>query len=240
VGVEKRIESFVERHWYLDRIEALRSLTAQEKAFFLEQTTRRRFGRGACIFSPGDPGVSVFMIQEGKVKIYALTEEGQEVTYWYCHPGEMFGLAEVCGEEERACYAEAVVDTAAVEIPHECLKTLIGNNPTLAEQFIKVLGARLRQACDTIKELATADVPSRLAHLLVKLAQISGSPHPGGGLAIDDRLTHQELANMIGASRQTVTEILNRFKEEGTIAIEGRKIILTHPGRFAALTSSRE
>jgi CRP-like cAMP-binding protein len=240
VGVQKRIESLVERHWYLDRIEVLRPLTAQEKAFFLEHTTRRYYSRGSHIFSPGDPGVSVYMVQEGKVKIYTLTEEGQEVAYWYCHSGEMFGLAEVCGEEARTCFAEAVIETAVVEIPHDCLKVLIGNNPLFAQQVIKVLGARLRQACDTIKELATADVPSRLAHLLVKLAQISGSPHPGGGLAIDDRLTHQELANMIGASRQTVTETLNRFKEEGIIAVEGRKIVLTHPERFAAFTSSRE
>lgn len=234
----KQGESLVGRQWFFDRIEVLSHLTAKEKGYMLQQTRRRDYGRGTCIFRPGDLGVSVYMIQEGKVKIYNLTELGQEVTYWYIYPGDLFGLAEVCGGKPRVCFAEAVLDTVALETSNDCLRVLIDSNPRFAQQIIKVLGARLRQACDTITELASSDVTSRLAHLLIKLAQISGAPH-GSGLAIVDKFTHQALANMIGASRQTVTETLNRFKEEGIISVEGRQLILTRPDRFAHLISHK-
>src|SRR3990172_10217204 len=103
----------------------------------------------------------------------------------------------------------------------------------MAMRVMKVLADRLKQAEETIESLAFRDVPERLALLLMRLAEAYGEPH-GGGRRLALRFTHQDLASMIGATRETVTNVLHRFRDDGLITVEDRHIVIRDLGRLEA------
>lgn len=234
-GGMKGLEAFVQKHWYLDQVPVLDGLTDAQKAYFLSHTIRRRYSAKTTLFSPGDRTTSLYVVDKGKVKIYALTSDGREVIYWYSYPGDLFGLAEVCGGELRNCYADTLEETVAIEVPYPVMQRLIADNPQLAAGFIKFLGARLRAATETIKSLASAPADKRLAGHLLKLGQQRGRVQPDGTIALLDHHTHQEIGNVLGLSRQTVTATLSDFRQRGLIDTGHRDIILRDPQRLSRL-----
>lgn len=134
-------------------------------------------------------------------------------------------------------FVEAVEDTEVLCINKKHFEELLRRNANLALVVVTILGSRIRQAHKAIKDFVAADVRSRLAQLLLKLAQMGGSLAPNGMVTLSDKFTHQEMANMIGAIRQTVTEIINDFKRQGYIRYEAGKIaILDRQGLADLLT----
>jgi CRP/FNR family transcriptional regulator, cyclic AMP receptor protein len=194
-----------------DETEFLSLLTEQQRRFVEERSYRKFYHKHAIIHSPGDRVYHVNYILKGRIKIYNLSASGKEVIYRFCGANTFFGLAEICGEDRREVFAEAVEDTQTWCLErHDFLELLRGNHG-VALFSLRVLGGRLRQAHRAIQSLAVQDTNSRLACLLLKLVEMGGKAV--GGPVIDDKLTHQELASMIGATRTTVTEIINDYKE---------------------------
>ncbi len=203
---------------------------------FLARTARRRVcARGELIHSPGDRGDVINYLESGRVKVYNLAACGKEIIYRFCPPGSFFGIAEIFGGEEREVFAEAVEDSVVLSIERSNFEQLIRRNPGIAILVIGILGSRIRQAHQAIKNFVVADVRTRLAQLLIKLAQMNGSPAPDGSVHLQHRFTHQEMANMVGAIRQTVTEIINEFKKHGYIRCDQGKIVVLNPEALARL-----
>jgi CRP-like cAMP-binding protein len=203
------------------------ALDAAEKKLIREAGILMHFPKGHILFSAGDIADRIYLVEEGYVKIYRIASDGRRVTVGCMRsPGELMGLAETLYHGERTCFAGSVNDVKAVVVRKAKFEQLLEDKPKLAIKVAKLLGARMREAEAIVHELVCWQVPGRLALMLLKMAELAGV-ETDKGVKIDLRLTHEEMANMIGTSRQTVTSTLNNFKQENSITMEGRDILLT-------------
>lgn len=216
----------------LNENDLVRQLPEDERLFLERNSVRRHYPRATVIHAPGDPGTAVNFLLRGRVKIYSLSACGKEIIYRFCTPNSFFGIAEIFGGEVREVFAEAVEDTEVMSTDKKHLEDLIQRNPPLALAVIRILGSRIRQAHSAIQGFVFCDARTRLAQLLLKLAQINGVNGADGSITLHNRFTHQELADMIGAIRQTVTENINYLKHHGYVRIVGERIVLADPARL--------
>ncbi len=202
------------------------ALEESEKNVIREYGTIVRYPKGQIVFSAGDTADRIYLIEEGYVKIYRLTMDGRKVTVGSMRsPGQLMGLAETLYHGERTCFAGAINDSILVVVRKSCFERLLGRHPSIALKVATTLGVRMREAEAIIQEMVSWQVPGRLAMLLLKMSERTGiETETGTKIAL--RLTHEELACMIGTSRQTVTSLLNMFKQEGSIAIEEREMYI--------------
>ena len=227
----------MERHWYFHEVDIMARLSEDEKAGLLRGSFKKKYVSGAIVHSPGDEGLLVYLVVEGRVKIYNLSASGKEIIYRFCGPNTFFGVAEIFGGEKREVFAEAVEDTEVRCICRESFEKLVLGNSVVALSVMRMLGNRVRQAHHAIKDFAFSDAHSRLAQLLIKLGEIGGTSNPDGSLTLNHRFTHQEMASMIGSTRQTVTEIINEFKKLGCIRYENGIITVTDYPTLKSLVS---
>jgi CRP-like cAMP-binding protein len=190
------------------------------------------YPRGQLIFSSGEVADRVYFIQKGLIKIYYLAGDGRRVTVALRHPGEFVGLAEALCGMERICFAEAVEDVNILVFKRDDFLKLLTSKPALAVKIAQILGKRIREAQNTIYEIVSWPVAGRLALLLLKLAERTETTGKMELVEINLRLTHEEIACMIGTSRPTVTTLLNTFKQEGAITVEGREIKTIRPAKL--------
>jgi len=162
-----------------------------------------------------------------------LTEEGNGITVALRYPGELVGLAEVLYGGQRICFAQAMTNVELVMFKWADFLKLLLNQPELNLKISRILGFRLREAQETIYELACRYVPGRLALLLLKLAARCGV-HETDGIRLDLSLTHEEIACLVGSSRPTITAALNDFQREGTITWQGKNIKILNPDKLKA------
>ena len=206
-------------------------LSPEDRENLDRHTVEKDHPKGAIINSPGNIDRYVYYVLEGRVKIYDLSACGREIVFRTCGPKSFFGIAEIFGRYERQVFAEATRPTKVLCIDKPAFELLIKANPAVALLVIRVLGNRIRQAHRSIKSFVFCDARSRMAQLLLKLAEMDGERHTGGAVAIKTRLTHQAMADMIGAIRQTASEIINDLKKQGYIKTDrGRIIILDRTG----------
>lgn len=209
------------------------SLNDREKNIIREHGSLVHYPKGQIVFAAGDTADRIYLIEEGFVKIYRITPDGRRVTVGSIRsPGEMMGLAETLFNGERTCFAGAINDAKLVVVKRNNFEKLLQEKPSIAIKVAKTLGARMREAESIIHEMVCWQVPGRLAMLLLKMAEKAGV-ETDLGLKIDVRLTHEEIACMIGTSRQTVTSLLNTFKQENSITIEGRDIYIIDQEKVA-------
>lgn len=190
-----------------------------------------KYPRGQIIFASGEYSANVYLVESGWVKIYRLAGDGRKVTVAIRHPGELVGLAETLCNSNRSCFAEAMDDVEVVVLKREGFLELLKGNADLAIKVAEALGGRLREAQATIHEMVSWPVHGRLALLLLKLAERSGVD-TGDGIELNLRLTHEEIACMIGTSRPTVTSAFNAMKNEKAIVMEGRDIKVIYPQKL--------
>lgn len=204
-----------------------------EKMLIRQVGSLMHYPKGHIIFSAGDFADRVYLIESGWVKIYRLSSDGHRVTVGSIRsPGEMMGLAETLWGGERTCFAGAIDNVTMVIVRKNKFEELMGAHSFLAIKVAKLLGARMREAEGIIHEMVSWQAPGRLALTLLKMSERCGV-ETKSGIKIGLPLTHEELANMVGASRQTVTTLLNTFKDEKCIAYEGREINIVNPDKLA-------
>jgi CRP-like cAMP-binding protein len=203
-----------------------------EREMLRQAGLTRQYKRGENIFCQGDPADRVFLIESGWVKIFRINGSGRYVTVGSIRqPGEMMGLAEALHGVERTCSAGAVTDVQLVTIYREKFFELLECETLLTLKVAKLLAFRLRDAEMAVHEIVTRKVAGRLAMLLLKFAESCGYP-AGEGIKIEPRFTHEDLAAMIGVSRQTVTSVLTTMRKKRCIEIDGGAIKITNPERL--------
>jgi len=209
------------------------SLNEVERAIVRASGTTVHYPKGYTIWAAGDPADRVYMIEKGWVKIYRLSVDGRRVTVGSIRsPGEMMGIAEALWDGERTCFAGAIDDVTMVILRADKFEELMAAHSFLAIKIARLLGARMREAEGIIHEMVSWQTPGRLAMTLLKMGERCGEP-TRSGIRIGLELTHEELANMVGASRQTVTSFLNTFKNEKCISYEGRNINIINPDKLS-------
>ncbi|MBK9146002.1 MAG: Crp/Fnr family transcriptional regulator [Candidatus Melainabacteria bacterium] len=176
------------------------------------------------LFSPGDPCDAIFFIEKGRVRVTRLSPEGKTVILALLGPGELIGEAAwECSEHDS--YAETLDESRIYQIGRDTFQNFIRQNPEFGLRLIQILGGRLKQAQARIEDLVFRQVPSRVARLLLTLAENHGRVTPSG-IRVEFPLTHQEIADMVGSSRVTVTQILNRFRSSNWIEIESKRVTI--------------
>ena len=224
--------------WYLKRCPLFAQLTADECRRLEARSRARAFPRGSVVYFPDEPGQSVLLLTEGRVKIRTVTPDGRETILVFVEPGELFGELALVDPAPRDEYAEAVQDSRLLAIPREELLGLIARRPDVALSVTKLLGLRLRRVENRLKNLLFRNTRERLVALLLELLGSHGRP-AAGGWELRTRLTHQDLANLIGSSRETVTLTLGQLQREGVIAVVRRRIVVRDRGRLAADAGGR-
>lgn len=201
-------------------------LTEEEVGHIVQSGTIVRYKKGQIIFSESDAADRVYFVKEGYVRIFRITQYGRRVTVGCIRsPGQLMGLAETLYGGDRTCFASAIDDVTIVVIRHQQFLDLLEKHPAIAIKVTINLAIRMREAEGIIEEMVCFQVPGRLAQLLIKMAKRAGMETPRG-TKISFRLTHEDIAYMIGTSRQNVTSLLNTFKYENSIAIEDKELYI--------------
>jgi CRP/FNR family cyclic AMP-dependent transcriptional regulator len=195
----------------LDRIELER---------FAEVTREKSYPKGSVILFEDDPGDSLFVVREGRVKVVLIGEDGREVILGVLGVGEYFGELSLIDDRPRSAHVIAMEDSNLLVLRREDFRRRVESSPNVAWALLTELSRRLRRADDKIGGLVLLDVPGRIARLLLDLAEESGTN------AIEKSLTHQTIAQMIGASRETVSRAMKDFQDAGWITVERRRIAL--------------
>ena len=222
------------KFWFLKQIKLFSSL-GKEDLNHLDQITRMEdFRRRQPIYLPGDNPDSVYMLKTGRVKISRISEEGKELTLGILEPGEVFGELEVLDGSLRDTIAEALEDATICVIRREDFEKVLKKNPDLTIRLTKLIGFRLKKIESRIEDLVFRDVPVRLARLLLSLSEEFGKQEDRG-VRLALRITHQEIANLIGSTRETVSATLNDFKRQGLIQLDHRSITLIDKVRLSSI-----
>ena len=177
------------------------------------------------VYLPGDRATGLHFLGPGRVKISKVTRDGKELTLAYRSAGEFFGEACLLDTSPREEMVEAMEPTASVEIAQEAVDAILQTNVVVAYPFLRSVVQRRRDLEVKVEQLIFKDVVSKLAELLMKLGSEYGVENKKG-LILSLKITHQEMANLIGSTRETVSLTLSTFKRKGYITTEGRKVIL--------------
>jgi CRP-like cAMP-binding protein len=211
--------------WYLKRCGLFERLADAEAERLNRRALVRRFPRHAIIYAPAEPGQSVLVLVSGRVKIKGLTPEGREAILAFIDEGELFGELALLDGQPRQEFAEAVEDCEVLLIPREDLVELMESRPDLALSVTKLIGLRRLRVESRLRDLLFLSSRDRMARILLELAGPFGAP-AGKGRALRLPLTHQDLANLIGVSRETATIALGQLQAEGLIAVQRRRIVI--------------
>jgi CRP/FNR family transcriptional regulator, cyclic AMP receptor protein len=194
--------------------------------------TTRAVVRGHVVFQEGEKGDRLLVVLDGKIKISRAAADGRENLLAVLGPGEMFGELSLFDPGPRTATATAITESTLASLDHDDLRPLLLAQPTVAAQFLRALAERLRRTNEAMADLVFSDVPGRVAKALLDLAERFGDESSDGVLVRHD-LTQEELAQLVGASRETVNKALSEFANRGWIRLEGRSVLLLDRERLA-------
>ena len=212
----------------------LERLSMEEITFLRSRGTTLRVKKGDGIFFQGETHESIFLIENGRVRSYCTGPSGRELTLAYWTPGHFVGGPEVFGGL-HLWSGEAMEDCRLLALSGPVVRDLVERMPSFAVCLIDGLVAKGKCYSQLVQMLGTRSVSQRLAQLLTILGQVHGREE-GLGLLIDRRVTHDQLADIVGSTRQWVTTTLDRWQKEGIIALDGRRIVILQQDRLANLS----
>jgi CRP-like cAMP-binding protein len=192
------------------------------------RTTKRR--RGEWIFVLGDSADSIYLLREGRIKITASAEGGHEVLHEIIGPGEIFGETSLILGIPRTTSAQALEASLLCEIRRNSFETLLSMYPELAFRLLKSVGVRLKQAEAQLVNVVCNDISRRVRTTLIDLMIKESGSIPDGPIKI--KITQQDLANLIGASRQKTWQTLKELEDSGVLRLMYRSILVTAPHKL--------
>jgi CRP/FNR family cyclic AMP-dependent transcriptional regulator len=188
--------------------------------------------RGQVVFHEGEPGDSLYIVLAGKVKLGRRSADGRENLVALMGPSDQFGELSLFDPGPRTTTAVAVTDSRLARMPKQALRQWITERPEISEKLLRVLARRLRRTNNMLADLIFTDVPGRVAKQLLQLASRFGTMD-GGYLRVTHDLTQEELAQLVGASRETVNKALADFASRGWLRLEGKGVVIMDKDRLA-------
>lgn len=214
-----------EKARFLQRVPLFEGLEDEYLNMLADLLLERRFPKGEVIFFEGDRGDALYMIRSGTVKVYRVAEDGREKTLALFGDGEFFGEMALFDEEPRSAIAQTLGETTVYTMHRPEFLRILSANPPIALQIIRELSSRLRQTNAQVMDVVFRDVRARISRTLADLADRHGVLTEDG-VRIDLKLTHQELANVVGTARETVSRMLAELQDAACITVDGRHLIL--------------
>lgn len=215
----------------LRRAPLFASLDDEAFAALTKEITEVDLSRGATLFHEGDPGDQLYFIVSGKIKLGRTASDGRENLVAVMGPGEIFGEMALFDPSPRSTSATAVSETRLAGLKHENLRKVIQHSPEVSAQLLQALARRLRRTNENLADLVFSDVPGRVAKALLDLADRFGRPATDG-ILVAHELTQEELAQLVGASRETVNKALAEFVQRGWIRLEARAVVILNLQRL--------
>lgn len=225
---------------HLGRCEVLGSLTVAQMDRLSESCRLRKYPRDASVYLPQDESRFVLLLAAGRAKLSHITLAGKQPVLFFLQPGDLFGEMAVCDPDNRDEYCDTLTDSSIITIPAGELRQLMRDNPDFSLAMTSLIGRRRRYVERRLKSVLFATTRQKLIDVLLDLARDFGDRHShsnGNGtlraaMRINLPLSHQELGNLIGTTRETVTLTLGQLRSEGLIDIDRRSIVLTDPHRL--------
>ena len=188
-------------------------------------------GRGERLFAEGDGGDKLYIILKGKIKLTRAAHDGRENLLSVHGPGEMFGELSLFDPSPRTASATAITDATLAGLAHDDLRTWLASRPEVAMHMLGALAQRLRRINDIKADLVFTDVPGRVAKALLDLASRFGTQQENG-IQVNHDLTQEELAQLVGASRETVNKALADFAARGWVQLSAKSVLLVDTDRL--------
>lgn len=193
--------------------------------------TRHVYRRGDVVFYQHDPSGRLFVIEEGWVKITQETDTGDEILIDVFGPGNIIGEVSIFTNEPRTGTVTAIEPSVLMALSRESFYGLVKTHPHIALGCLEILAGRLRASDELVQDLAFFDVPARLAKRLLELSDQAGVDADGGRL-IDIRITQEELATMVGTTRESINKALALFRRQGILGRRDGRIVIRDQERL--------
>jgi CRP/FNR family transcriptional regulator, cyclic AMP receptor protein len=225
--------------WYIERFNLFKGILQQKD---MEELARmslmEKKSKGNYIYLPSDPADSLFLLKEGHVRISRIMEDGREVALTLLSPGEVFGEVALVDDSPRDHVAEAVDEVLLCHFRKRDFVQFLRTRPELTFKITKIIGLRLQRMETRVIDLICKDVITRIAELLLNMTE-RGDSATGRGDACKIALTHQDIASLVGVSRQTTTESLDMLKLRGLIDLGHRSIFVKDRTQLEAYVRSK-
>ncbi len=222
-----RPQAATNKLWFLKNIRLFDGISPTDMQGMEKITRMEEVKKRQPLYLMGDPSRYVYLLKRGRVKIANTSPSGKEVTFDILEPGEVFGELDVLEDAPRSTSAEALDDVLVCVIPRKDFDQYLAMHPTVTFKLTKLIGLRLKKIQSRVEDLVFRDVPARLAHLLSELSKTEGVADKQG-IRLKVKLTHQEMANLIGCSRETVSTTMGQFRDDGLIHMDGRTITIVN------------
>lgn len=232
-GKTHKDEGMADSFWHLKNFSLFEHLSPQDISRLEAVSKFRQLSRGEPIYLPADLADGVLVLITGRVKICQITPDGKQSIMTFIEPGEIFGEFAVLGGNARDEYAEAVLNSQFVLIPKQEMCALMERYPQVSLGISKIVGFRRRRIERRLRNLLFQSNRKRLIHLLLELSERYGQ-QVDGGVRLNIKLTHLEMANVIGSTRETVTVVLGQLQAENLIQIVRRQITITDMKKLVA------
>lgn len=201
-------------------------------------TTLRSRPKNSYVYHPGDPSEVLFILKEGRVKVGNYSDDGREVIKAIIQPGELFGEMGLAGETKRNEFAITMKEECSFYMIYvEDLRTVMKNNPELSLRLIDRIGSRIRRTESRLESIIFKDSRTRVVEFIKEMADQIGRTY-GDEVLLEHFLTHQDIANLTGTSRQFVTSVLNDLKRDKIIKFDRNTILVSDTKGLASLTST--
>lgn len=218
---------------YLAQINLLDSLPPDELREIGRMASMQAVPKGTLLLDPSRPRRVLYMLKRGYVQLRRITPDGRELIVGLLGPGNIFGEIDALSMGTRHTYAEAMTDVIICSLRDSDFMALLERHPPIATRMIRILSDRLRELEELVEKLALGDVRTRLLYLLVKLGSTFGVDD-GDFVRLDVGLTHEDLAHMVGSTRETVSVVLGELTRAGVVR-KGRRRLWVHLARARAL-----
>lgn len=204
----------------LEQVPLFSGLDAEGLAMVERRAVRKRYRRNTVIIERGDEANQLFLVIEGRVKVYIVGGDGKEVVFGERGPGSYVGEFALLTGDTRSASVETIEDSELLVLSRRAFDDIIGQYPQIARVLLRDLARRACALSEDVIGFALLDVYGRIAKLLQKKAAEEG------GRRVTGRLTHQDIADRVGASREMVSKILKDLRTGGYIAVEKKRIVL--------------
>lgn len=205
----------------LGSIPLFQELSPDDLKVIEELAVERSIPRGTVVLTEGDIGDSLYAIAKGRVKVFIGDEDGREIILKILGPGDFFGEMSLIDKQPRSASVATLENTTLRILSQNAFQECLTRAPAIASTVMTALAKRLRDADRKISNLALMDVYGRVANTLLELAIQSD-----GKLIVGEKLSQQDIANMVGASREMVNRILKDLTERGYISVESKQITI--------------
>ncbi len=218
-------EKFTNRTTFLTSLSLFQGLSENDLHPLAKESQVRRFQAGEMMIYQGYPGVTCHILMQGRVRVFVMDKDGHELSMHILGPGEIIGEMALFDDLPRSANVEALEATQTLELHRDALYHCLRESPVLALCLLRSMSTRLRYATGDAEGLASRTVAERLMLRLRRLAEWSGMSVPGG-VRIVPPMTQQELAALVGTSRESVNRALVRLRHRGKVRLEKGWIVL--------------